>query len=228
MQAHFIIILFLFTFLGYSQEPKTYFEHEIGKHIKAFRVQTELAIQNNDRVQAEFLFDSLLNTHLKYSYISEITLKKANGGTLKTSNIKHAFLLITKSAWEHIDDKEIDAINRMSRMYKGQVDIVILFWTSKSIAKKQGSSFNSLVTVTYVNERENKANHIIASYKHSFGAPTCFFISEKKQLLDIDRKFTVNLNKEDPKVAFELAHDKIKSILFQDQQTIEGIITTLN
>ncbi|WP_460219587.1 hypothetical protein [Psychroserpens sp. MEBiC05023] len=228
MRVYVTIITFLFVFLAFPQEPKTYFEYEISKHLKTYKNKSELAIQNNDKAYADFLFDSLVNNHLKFSYISELKLKKIHGGTLRTSKIKNAFLLITKSAWEQIDDKEIEAINRMSKMYKGQIDIVVLFWTSKSIAKQRGSDFSSLVTVTYIDERENNSNHIIKPYKHSFGAPTCFFISEEKQLLNIDRKFTVNLSIDDPKLAFEAAHQQIKLILFEDKKTNEGIITTIH
>ncbi|MEH6535704.1 MAG: hypothetical protein V7719_04880 [Psychroserpens sp.] len=228
MRVYLSIIATLLVFLAFSQEPKTYFEHEISKHLKAYKTQSEIAIENDDKEYAEFLFDSLFDSHLKSSYISEITLNKANGGRLNTSNVENAFLLITKSAWEQLDSKEIEAINRMSIMYKGQIDIVILFWTSKSIAKKRGSDFNSLVTVTYVDERENNSNHIIKPYKHSFGAPTCFYISEDKRLLNIDRKFTANLDEDDSELAFKSAHQQIKLILFEDKKTNEGIITTLN
>lgn len=228
MRLCLTIFSFLFTFLAFSQEPKMYFEHEISKHLKRYKVKSEIALQYGNRDYAEFLFDSLVDNHLKFSYISEMALKKVNGGTLSTSKIDNAFLLITKSPWEQIDEKEIEAINKMSKMYKGQIDIVILFWTSKSIAKKRSSAFNSLVTVTYVDERKNRDNHIIKPYKHSFGAPACFFISENKQLLNIDKKFTINLTKEDSQVAFDTAHQQIKLILFEDQKTTEGIITTIH
>jgi hypothetical protein len=216
------------VFLAFPQEPKTYFEYEISKHLKAYKKTSEMAIQNGNFERADFLFDSLVDNHLKFSYISELSLKKVNGGSLLTSDIDNAFLLITKSAWEQIDDKEIEAINKMAKMYKGQIDIVVLFWTSRLIAKNRSSDFNSYVTVTYVDERENNANHIIKPYKHSFGAPTCFFISEDKQLLNIDRKFTFKLNRDDAQIAFEAAHKQIKWILFEDKETNEGIITTLN
>ncbi|MDG5492125.1 hypothetical protein [Psychroserpens sp. SPM9] len=229
MRLYATLLLFISIFLVHAQQPKMYFDMQLSKHLKAYKTQSEVAIENNDKAHAEFLFDSLFNNHLKLSYISEMTLNKVNGGQLNTADVDHAFLLITKSAWEQIDEKEIEAINRMSKMYKGQVDIVVLFWTSRSIAKKRGSDFSSLVTVTYVDERDNNANHIIKPYKHSFGAPTCFFISENKQLLDIDRKFTANLNLEDSELAFESAHQQIKKlILFNDEATNEGIITTLN
>lgn len=228
MRVCITLVLFVCVFLAFPQQPKDYFDFQIAKHLKTYKTQSEAAIQNDDKQHAEFLFDSLFNTHLKYSYVPDITLKKVSRGTINTSKIDNSFLLITKSAWEQIDKKEIEAINRMAKMYKGQMDIVVLFWSSRIVAKQRGRGFSSHVTVTYVDERENNANHIIAPFKHSFGAPACFFISEGKQLLKIDRKFTANLKTDDPKLALESAHQQIKLILFNDEQTAEGILTTIN
>lgn len=220
--------MLLCTFFAFSQQPKDYFDIQIAKHLKTYKTESEAAIQNDDKRHAEFLFDSLFDTHLKLKYVPDMTLKKVSRGTFNTSKIKNSFLLITKSAWEQIDDKEIEAINRMAKMYKGQMDIVVLFWTSRMIAKQQSKGFSSRIKVTYVDERENNSNHIIAPFKHSFGAPACFFISQDRKLLKIDRKFTANLKTNDPKLALKSAHEQIKQILFKDEQTIEGVLTTIN
>lgn len=228
MRVSMTLVMFVCMFSAFAQEPEAYFDFQIAKHLKAYKTQSEAAILNDDAQYAEVLFDSLFDSHLKNSYIADITLKKVNGGRVKTSKINNSFLLITKSAWEQIDDKEIEAVNRLAKMYKGQIDVVVLFWSSRLIAKQRGRGYNSLVDVTYVDERENNANHIIAPFKHSFGAPACFFISEDKKLLKIDRKFTANLSTDDPKLALESAHQQIKMILFDDKQTSAGILTTIN
>lgn len=215
-------------FIAYPQDPEAYFDFQISKHIKAYKEKSEVAIENGDKAQAKFLFDSLFNNHLKLRYVPDMILKKVTRGTINTSKFNNAFLLITKSSWEHIDDKEIKAINRMAKMYKGQMDIVVLFWSSRMIAKKLGRGFNSHVNVTFIDERENDANHIIAPFKHSFGSPACFFISVDNQLLKIDRKFIANLNTEDPQLALESAHEQIKKMLFNNERTVEGILTTIN
>ena len=102
----------------------------------------------------------------------------------------------------------------MSKMYKGQIKVIILFWNSKTKAKELSKGYNSNVTVTYVNERENNANHIIKPFKHAFGAPACFFVSADKQLLKIDRKFTISNISKESDVAFSEMHEKIKRMLF--------------
>jgi len=224
----FIIILFLgITLQGFAQEQQAYFDSQIGKHLKAYKAKSEIAIQNGDKEHAEFLFDSLFENHLKFSHVRDISLNRVRGGTLHTASIDNPFLLITKSSWEIIKEEEINEINRMSKMYKGQIDIIVLFWDSKDKAKQKSKSYNSNVTVTYIDERDNDANHIIKSFKHSFGAPACFFISEEKQLLKIDKKFTISSSYNRTEVAFSAMHEKIKWMLFNNEPTNSGIITTL-
>ena len=214
-------------FLVFPQQQKTYFDSQIAKHLKAYKAKSEIAIQNGDKEQADFLFDSLFDNHLKFSHVRDMSLNKVKGGTLKTASIDKPFLLITKSSWEIIKDEEINEINRMSKMYKGQIDIIVLFWNSKEKTKEQSKDYNSNVTITYIDERDNNANHIIKPFKHSFGAPACFFISEEKQLLKIDKKFTVSNANKRSEVAFNMIHENIKWMLFGNETTNSGIITTL-
>jgi hypothetical protein len=214
-------------FQAFPQEQKTYFDSQIVKYLSAYKAKSEIAIQNGDKEHAKSLFDSLFENHLKFSYVRDISLNKVRGGSLKTSSLDKPFLLITKSSWELIKREEINEINRMSKMYKGQLDIIILFWDSKTKAKAHSKDYNSNVTVTYIDERDNNANHIIKPFKHSFGAPACFFISEEKQLLKIDKKFTIPNSYNRSEVAFSAIHEKIKWMLFNDKPTNTDVITTL-
>ena len=200
---------------------------QIAKHLKTYKHKSDLAMQTGDKAYAMSLFDSLFNNHLKHSHIRDISLKKIKGGSFKTASTDKPFLLVTKSPWELINKEEIAEINRLSKMYKNQVDIIVLFWDSKLHAKTLAKDYSSNVIVTYVDERENQSNHIIKLFKHSFGAPACFFISESKQLVNIDRKFTVGSNSS-AEIALNSTHQQIKLMLFEDDKTTNGIITTVN
>ncbi len=216
-------------FLAFPQQQKIYFDTQIAKHLKAYRAKSEVAIQNGDNIYAGFLFDSIFNNYLKHSYIRDISLSKVKGGSLKTSTLDKPFLLITKSSWEQINLEEINEINRMSKLYKDQIDIIILFWDSKTKAKALSKNYNSNVIITYVDERKNNSNYIIATFKHSFGAPACFYISEEKQLVRIDKKFTIVKDENRSEVAFNVIHEKIKWMLFKEEPNSEGlIISTVN
>lgn len=213
-------------FQAFPQQQKIYYDTQIRKHISAFRSKSEIAIKSGNKNRSEVLFDSLFENHLKFSYVRNMSLKKVNGGTLKTASLKKPFLLITKSSWEIIKDEEIEEVNRMSKMYRGQIKIIVLFWNSKKKAKTRSKGYNSNVIVTYVNERDNDANHIIKPFKHAFGAPACFFVSEEKQLLKIDRKFTISNSLESTEIAFSGIHEKIKWLLFEEDNTEESKVLT--
>jgi len=222
-------VFFASMFLVFPQQPEAYFDYAISQHLKSYKEKSEIATKDGDIAYAQFLFDSLVDNHLKYSQIADMTLKKVNGGTYKTAKTDNAYLLITKSPWQPIDTDEIEAINNISKMYKDQVDIIVLFWSTRREAKKLSSDYASTVTVTYVDEKQNNANHIIKPFKHSFGAPACFFISEEKQLINIDKKFTLGFNFDTTiDVALKETHEQIKLMLFEDGPTNESIITTLN
>ncbi|WP_298758481.1 hypothetical protein [uncultured Psychroserpens sp.] len=229
MRVYSCILMFACMFLAFPQQQKIYFDTQIAKHLKAYRAKSEVAIQNGDNIYAGFLFDSIFNNYLKHSYIRDISLSKVKGGSLKTSTLDKPFLLITKSSWEQINLEEINEINRMSKLYKDQIDIIILFWDSKTKAKALSKNYNSNVIITYVDERKNNSNYIIATFKHSFGAPACFYISEEKQLVRIDKKFTIVKDENRSEVAFNVIHEKIKWMLFKEEPNSEGlIISTVN
>lgn len=228
MRVYFTILMFACMFLAFPQQQKTYFDSQIAKYLRAYKTKSEFAIQNGDKVYAESLFDSLFYNHLKNSYIRDFSLPKVQGGTIKIASIDKPFLLITKSSWEQINEEEVNGINRMSKLYKGQVDIIILFWDKKERVKDLAKAYNSNVIITYVDERKNNSNHIIKPYKHAFGAPTCFFISEEKQLQRIDKKFTISKAKNRSEVAFNVIHENIKWLLFKNEPDNKGIISTIN
>ncbi|MGS2726973.1 hypothetical protein ACU8DI_10225 [Psychroserpens sp. BH13MA-6] len=227
MRISLTITMFVCTLLVFPQQQKRYFDTQIDKHLRAYNRQSETAIQNGDSERAEFLYDSLFNNHLKSSYLRDFKMNKVNGGHFNTAKLDRPFLLVTKSAWEKIDEDEIKEINRMSKMYKGQVEIIILFWDTKLNAKARSKDYNSNVTITYIDERDNDANHIIRPFKHSFGAPACFFFSETKQLMKIDRKFAISKPDAHSEIAFHVIHEDIKKMIFEEGPTQEGMITTL-
>lgn len=220
--------MFACIFLAFPQQPKVYFDAQIAKHLEAYRTKSEAAIHNGDIEYAEMLYDSLFDNHLKFAHLRDYSFNKVKGGRLKVSSIDKPFLLITKSSWEQINPEEINEINRMSKLYKGQIDLIVLFWDSKDKAKELSKDYNSNVTILYVDERKNNSNHIIKTFKHSFGAPACFFVSEEKQLLKIDKKFTIAKVENRAEVAFNAIHEKIKWMLFKDHPTNTSIISTID
>lgn len=218
------IIAFFFTLLVYPQDQKVFFHNAIASRILKYNIKLDQAIGQRDYERAEFLFDSLFSNHLKNTYVENLELKKVNGGIFQTEKLKVPFVLITKSTSFQQNYDEIDLINEVSRRYKNQIKIIVLYYGNRKEASHAGKDFNNFVTITYSNERENENDFFVATYKHSFGVPACFFVSDKKQITYIDRAFTM-VSKNLDINSVESTNKQLALLLFKEENIHEGIIT---
>ncbi|RXJ50127.1 hypothetical protein [Gelidibacter gilvus] len=223
-----LLILLLFTYIPllFAQEQKVYFEDALSQHLRKFNIKSDLAIKNQMPNEVDSLFDTLIKTHLRNTYISDLKFKKISGGILHTEHINKPFLLITKNAAIIQTKEEIKTINNIANEYIGKVDIIILYWSKRDIAKKKARHFNKNVTVVYADERHNKFNQALSAFKHSFGAPAGFYINQYKQISDIDRKFFLkNVNTSTKDHFTEKAHKGIFQLLLSQNDTAQYKIT---
>ncbi|WMI69943.1 hypothetical protein [Mangrovimonas sp. YM274] len=222
----FTILLFASTFLAYSQDNKVYFNDALSQHLKPYVKKSNLAFENKDYELAEILFDSLLANHLLNTFIPNLKLPKVSGGNLETDDIKNPFLLITKTTWDFPVEKEIEAINTIAEAYRDQVEIIVLYWGTKKNVKKITGNYNRYVTITYIDETENLSNSIIKTYKHSFGAPACFFVSSTKQLMALDKKFSLfSFDMDQTKQAYAYTENHIKELIFLFEEFKKSLLT---
>ncbi|WP_027124795.1 hypothetical protein [Gelidibacter mesophilus] len=226
-----LLILLLITYIPllFAQEEKVYFDDALAQHLKKFNVKSDFAIKNDTPNEVDILFDSLLIKHLKNTYISDLKLSKVSGGNLQTAKIERPFLLITKNSAIIQTKEEIKTINALADIYRGKVDIIVLYWNTKSIAKKKSKNYNKNVIVTYADERHNISNNALAVYKHSFGVPACFYINENKQISSIDRKFFLKNIETSTKTMFvDKANQEIYQMLSSENSNSQISLSTHN
>ncbi|MCK7589945.1 hypothetical protein M0G43_05105 [Subsaxibacter sp. CAU 1640] len=228
MKKVFTIFLLGFSLYMFSQEQKVYFDDVILEHIKSFNKQCDLAVENDNIEYVDVLFDSLNRTYLKGTLISDLRLKKISGGYLKTEDIKTPILLISKKSCFVTHREEIKAINEMANQYKGKLEFIVLYWDKKHLAKKATKGYNKNVNIVYVNERDNKLDVTLSSIKNSFGVPSSFYITQNKELSNIDRKFYLkNLKKSTKKEFYENTYNDITELLLENETSKkENIIST--
>ena len=148
----------------------------------------------------------------------QLRLKKISGGFLETETIKTPILLISKKSCIVTHREEIKAINEMATQYKGKLEIIVLYWDKKRMAKKAIKGYNKYVNLVYVNERDNNLNATLNSLKNSFGVPASFYITQNKQLSNIDRKFYLkNLKKSTRKEFYENIYKDITQLLLENE-----------
>ncbi|MEZ4793006.1 MAG: hypothetical protein R2783_05980 [Gelidibacter sp.] len=213
-----ILLLFGSTLSVFPQEQKVYFDDAINEHLKSYNAQCDRALINDHVEYVDVLFDSLKKTYLKGTLISNFRLRKISGGYIDTDDIKTPILLITKKTCIVTNREEIRAINEMANQYKGKLEFILLYWDKKRLAKKATKAYNKNVTVVYVNERDNKLDMSLSSIKNSFGVPASFYITENKELSNIDRKFFLkNLKKSTKKEFMENTYKDITQLLLENE-----------
>ncbi len=215
--------------LVFPQESKVYFDDAISQYLKSYNNQSNKAIQNNDFERAEFLFDSLVKFHLKGTYIPNLKLKIIPKGHIDTDSLINPFLLITNTSWYLQNDEEIESINAMATRFKNQIDIIVLYWEANKKVKDLARKYSKDILLTYIDERKNNSENIVRTFKHSFGAPVCFYVSNNKQLVSINKKFELYkeaINTSD--ISFTDTYKRISLLIFENENSTKGTITTLD
>ncbi len=227
MKIMFSIFLLSTVLSVFSQEQKVYFDVAISEHLKKYNKQCDVAIENHNLKYVEILFDSLNQTYLKGTHISNLRLKRISGGYLETEKIDLPILLISKKSCFVTHREEIKAINEMANQYKGKLEFVILYWDKKTLAKKATFGYNKNVNLVYINERDNKLDATLSNIKNSFGVPASFYITKNKQLSNIDRKFYLkNIKKSTKKEFIENTYNSITELLLQNEtQTNQNVLS---
>lgn len=218
MKNLFTIVLLGCVLSVFAQEQKVYFDDAISEHLKTYNKQCNIAIENDNADYVEVLFDSLNNSYLKGTHLSELRLKKISGGYLETEKVNLPMLLISKKSCFFTHREEIKAINEMANQYKGKVEFIVLYWDKKRLAKKATKGYNKNVNLVFVNERDNKLNITLSSLKNSFGVPASFYITQNKQLSNIDRKFYLkNLKRLTKKEFYDTTYNDITQLLLENE-----------
>lgn len=218
------ILAFFFALLVFPQDQKVYFHNALATRISEYNQKVDHAVMLGDEDRVNFLFDSIFSNHLKNTYIEELTFNKTNGGSLRTEKLNLPFVIITKSSSLQQNVKEVEVINNISDRYKKQIRFIVLFYGDKKASAKLGKAYNNNVTVCYLDEKQNENDMMVSTYKHAFGVPSCFFISQNKQISYIDRNFNmISLN---PDInSIESTNKHLALLLFKEENVQNGLLS---
>ena len=204
-----LLLLFLLvsvTALSQDYEPVSLFSYMIGKNIKSYTYESQIAYDEGNYEEAEFLFDSLISNVIVNSYMDNFKVRKLSGKKIELYDFKKPIFLMTYASWCTPGVGEIPALNKIANSEYKNVDFIVLFWDSKDKIKKIARQYSKKITIVYVDEKENTNDHIIETMKHSLGFPTSFFIDENKKILDVRRGVLHQYNDEF-NLSFELNHN---------------------
>ena len=207
MGRKLLYLFLLITFSAQSQiEQGSLFSEAIGKNIKKYTKNSQRAYADQDFERAEFLFDSLINNVINGSYLDNFKVRKLSGRKTELYKYEKPIFLMTYASWCTPGVGEIPALNEVAEKYYKDIDFVVLFWDSKENVRKSTRDYSRKINIIYVDEKENKNDHIVEIMKHSLGFPTSFFIDEKKRIVDV-RRGVLHPYNEKYEISFELNYN---------------------
>lgn len=208
MSKKLLLFFILVPFVALSQdhEPVSLFSYVIGKNIKSYTYNSQIAYDEGNIDRAEFLFDSLISHVIVNSYMDNFKIRKLSGKKIELYDFKRPIFLMTYASWCTPGVGEIPALNKIAELEHMNVDFIVLFWDSKDKIKKIARKYSKKITIVYVDELENNNDHIIETMKHSLGFPTSFFIDENKKIIDV-RRGVLNHYNDEFNLSFELNHN---------------------
>jgi len=208
------LLLFLFLsacFSLSSQElPEQYFSKVISKNIRTYNKEVKSAYRAKDFDRAEFLFDSLVKHTINGSYFDDFTVKKLNGRDVAFRKFEKPIFLMTYASWCTPGSGEIPALNEIAKLYKDEIDFVVLFWDKRSAVRKVAKEYEKNINVLYVDELDNKNCRIIRTLKHSLGFPTSFFLDKDKKIVDV-RRGVLHPYNETYSISFSLNYESFRN-----------------
>lgn len=189
MVKRLLVLLLLASPLSQAQDvvPDNLFSQAIEKNIKKYQLESDMAYLNQDYDRADFLWDSLIQHVVKGTTLDNFKVRKRSGRIVELNQFEKPVFLMTYASWCTPGVGEVPALNEIAELYNEEIDFVVLYWDRRKDARRNTREYNKYINVVYVDETENKYNHIIEKMKHSVGFPTCFFMDEDKKLIEVRR-----------------------------------------
>ncbi|MRT17341.1 TlpA family protein disulfide reductase [Vitellibacter sp. q18] len=203
-------LLYLFLLLSISAQSQIAqgipFSQAIGNNIKKYTKNSQKAYAEGEFERAEFLFDSLINNVVNGSYLDNFKVRKLSGKKIDLYTFEKPVFLMTYASWCTPGVGEIPALNEIAEANHKNIDFVILFWDTKENVRKVAKDYSKKINIVYVDERENKNDHMVEIMKHSLGFPTSFFIDGTKRIVDV-RRGVLHPYNEKYEISFELNYN---------------------
>lgn len=182
-----VVSFILFCPITFGQEKAHSFSEEIKKHIRKYNQSCNAAYEKGDLKKGQLLFDSLVQNYLIGTKIDNYSLKCANGKKVKLGKTNQPVFIITYSSWCVLNKAEIQALNKLSRKYKKDFQLIVLFWDTKNNIKKLANRFDNDIKVCYANEKYPSDEQLVSNLKHYLGFPTSYFLDKDLKIIDIQK-----------------------------------------
>ena len=230
MQKYLLISLALmFSGFTFSQEEVKAFPLAVKENIKKYNVASNKAYEIGDLEKGQFFFDTLVSNHLVGTKFQDYTFKKVFGGKLKLSAIKKPILIQTYSSWCVINKGEVQAMNKLAKIYNRDLQIVVLFWDRKKDAKNVSNQFSGNIEVCYASEHYNKDGEAVATLKYAIGYITSYYLDRDLKVVSIKKGAPSQLPRKTPmkdciKFNFDVYNENLSNLLLKSGITKSELV----
>lgn len=184
--------------LGFSQSNEVpidlpadnfqFFSDAIAANIRLYKVNSQVANEKKDIERANFLYDSLVNNCLKGTHFDNFIVNDYKSGkALYMETFTKPIYLKTTATWCEPNDSEVQALNDVAKEFGDVIDFVVVYWDPKNNPELAKKTYNSNITVAYVDELENYNSAIIHTVKHSLGMPSIILMDSERTIIDINK-----------------------------------------
>lgn len=214
MERKLLLLLLLFTFFtNYSQDSIVYFSNVLRSSIKPYIIASNKAYAEKDFSEGQRLFDSLVQHNLIGTIFDDFTVKTFPSKKMRLSKINKPVFIITYASWCVINKGDPPALNKLAKEYLDDLNIIVLFWSTKSEVKKIAKVFSKDITICYADENYMNDSHLVARLKHTLGFPTSYFIDENKNVINICRISNPHIPRTSSAVAMTKSYTSFNSII---------------
>ncbi len=175
----------IFTANLAAQDEVRLFSNVIKKNIRKLNNETSNAYANGDIEKGKYIFDTLINNQIIGSRFEDYAFRKVNGGKLNLSSFKKPILLQTYTSWCVINNGEIQALNKLAKKHRKDIQIIVVFWDKKRDAKKFINQFSWAIEVCYATESSYKDEEVVNSLKYGMGFLASYCLDEKLNLVSL-------------------------------------------
>lgn len=197
-RLYLLFVISCITVFSFGQEAAKSFSKTVDSNIKLYNVYSKVAYEKGDVEKGQYLFDTLVSNQLAGTKFEDYTFRKIYGGKLTLSSIKKPILIQTYASWCILNKGEIQGLNKISKKYAKDLQIIVLFWDRKKDAKNIASQFSYNIEVCYANENSNRDGQIVATMKYAIGYLTSYYIDENLKVVTIKKGSASILPKKTP------------------------------
>jgi thiol-disulfide isomerase/thioredoxin len=197
-QLAILTLLLINSVLTFSQEDVKKFPDAVKENIKKYNAVSNKAYEVGDLEKGQFFFDTLVSNHLVGTKFEDYTFKRVFGGKLKLSSIKKPILIQTYSSWCVMNKGEVQALNKLSKKYNKNLQIVVLFWDRKRDAKEVSNQFSGNIEVCYASEHYNKDGEAVATLKYAIGFLSSYYLDSDLKVVAIKKGTSSQLPQKTP------------------------------